>query len=354
MKNIRVGIIGYGGVGKSFIRLIKNKEDYLKKMGLILNIIFILKSDGGIYSYNGINLSELINTSNDIDEANNINNNNNNISAILNKKITEHKLWNDELTYDKVVDKNIDLLIEVTPTNIKTGEPALSYIREALGRKINVITANKGPILKNYKNLKKLAEENKVTLGIGCTTGGALPSINGGVIECAGAEINSIEGILNGTTNYILSQMLQNNVEYDIALKKAQSLGIAETDPTLDVEGFDTAIKMIILSNVLLGTDYKLEDVSIKGINNIKLRELQILKGEGKKIKLIGRATDNFLKVEPKIIDNNYLLYNVDNKNKGIIYNTDTLGEIAIIGGASGTGNAAASILRDIINIYTR
>ena len=102
----------------------------------------------------------------------------------------------------------------MTPTNIKNGQPALSYISTSLKNGINVITANKGPILLAYRELYELAKENKVQLGIGCTTGGALPSINAGIIDLAGAKILS-EGILNSTTNFILEEMEKNKIEYE-------------------------------------------------------------------------------------------------------------------------------------------
>src|SRR5699024_8396068 len=155
-------------------------------------------------------------------------------------------LYNEDSTInvtftDLIREKDVDIVIEMTPTNLNTGEPGLSHITKSLSNGIHVITANKGPILLAYDELYKIAKENNVQLGIGCTTGGALPSINSGIVELAGSKITSIVGILNGTTNFILEEMEKNGIEYREALKKAQKLGIAESDPTLDVKGFDTA-----------------------------------------------------------------------------------------------------------------
>ena len=313
-----------------------NYLELLKALNLKINVKYIIKSNGGIYNASGINLSEILKV---IDE--NIN-------------ITCHNEWKDNLNINDIIDNNdIDTLVELTSTNIETGEPGLTHIRKSLENNINVVTGNKGPILLDYKKLKVLADNNNVELKVGCTTGGALPSINGGIYDIAGSKIQSIEGVLNGTTNYILSKMANDNVDYKEALLEAQKVGIAESDPSLDVLGYDTASKIIILSNVLMNSDLKLEDLKINGIEEVRLDNIEKAKVRGNKIKLIGKVykKDNLVKgyVTPIEIDENHPLYCVDYKNKGIYYKTDTLGDISIIGGASGTMNAAASILRDII-----
>ena len=332
-----IGLIGFGGVGQALIKLLIEKESYLlQQYNLKINVKYIIKSNGGIYNASGINLSEILKV---IDE--NIN-------------ITCHNEWKDNLNINDIIDNDdIDTLVELTSTNIETGEPGLTHIRKSLENNINVVTGNKGPILLDYKKLKVLADNNNVELKVGCTTGGALPSINGGIYDIAGSKIQSIEGVLNGTTNYILSKMANDNVDYKEALLEAQKVGIAESDPSLDVLGYDTASKIIILSNVLMNSDLKLEDLKINGIEEVRLDNIEKAKVRGNKIKLIGKVykKDNLVKgyVTPIEIDENHPLYCVDYKNKGIYYKTDTLGDISIIGGASGTMNAAASILRDII-----
>lgn len=334
-----VALIGFGGVGKALIKLLVDKEELLKEnYNLELRVKYIIKSDGGIYNPEGINLREI---------STFINNN---------KNINKHSLWTSYLNIDSIIENNdIDTLIELTSTNIITGEPGLTHIKTALNNKINVVTGNKGPILLKYRELKELAEKNNVKLKVGCTTGGALPSINGGLYDIAGSELMSIEGILNGTTNYILSKMANDEVTYEEALKEAQLEGIAELDPTLDVEGFDTACKMIILANVLMNADMTLKDIDVEGITKVNIKNIQNIKDSNKKLKLIGKIEkeNGIIKayVKPITISESHPLYSVDYKNKGIYYKTDTLGDITIMGGASGTINAAASILRDIILI---
>ena len=332
---MNIGIIGFGGVSKAFIKLLIEKEKNLKKKGLELKIKYIIKSNGGIYNKDGINLEEII---------------------TADYKLTGFNFIEDINISTIIKNKDIDTLVELTSTNIETGEPGLTHIKLALENGINVVTGNKGPILLEYKNLKKIADENNVKLGIGCTTGGALPSINVGSFDIAGSDILSIEGILNGTSNYILTEMYENEVDYDEALKKSISFGIAESNYKLDVEGYDTASKILILANVLMDANLSLKDIKIEGINNLKKGDILEEKSKGNKIKLIGKVyiKDEIVRayVKPEILNSEHPLYFVDNKNKGVCYSTDTLGDISIIGGASGTLNAAAAILRDIINIW--
>ncbi|MDV4149300.1 homoserine dehydrogenase [Clostridium sp. AL.422] len=334
---MNVGIIGFGGVSKAFINLLIEKEAYLKKRGLELKIKYIIKSNGGVYNTDGINLKDIVRNNYELQ------------SFDFNKDINIGTI---------IKNKDIDILVELTSTNIDTGEPGLTHIKLALENSINVVTGNKGPILLQYKELKNIANKNNVALEIGCTTGGALPSINVGSFDIAGADILSIEGILNGTSNFILSQMYEEEMDYEEALNKAITLGIAEANYKLDVEGFDTASKILILANVLMDSNLTLDDIEVEGINNFNKDIILKEKYRGNKIKLIGKVyiENNKLKsyVGPEVISSEHPLYFVDNKSKGVCYKTDTLGDISVIGGASGTINAAASILRDIINLKNR
>lgn len=192
-------------------------------------------------------------------------------------------------------------------------------------------------------------------MGIGCTTGGALPTINAGLIDLAGAKIHSIEGVLNGTSNFILEEMEENFIDYTKALNKAQELGIAETDPSFDVEGKDSAVKLLILTNVLLGLDKKISDIEIKGITDIKIEDVRRLKEAGKRYKLVCRTVlgeDKVtMSVRPEIVSSDNIFYHVTGKNKGVNYKTELLGDLFIMGGASGTRPAAGALLRDLINM---
>lgn len=336
---MRIGVIGYGGVGKAFVELLNDKKDFFTQEDLDVKIIYIMNSSGGIYDPKGIDLGEFITFSR------------------KERKLSKYPQGGSEaITIEKLLEnKDVDFLVEMTSTNKDTGEPGMSNIKKSLQNGINVVTSNKGPILLNYKALNELAIKNNVQLAIGCTTGGALPSINGGLIDMAGSDILSIEGILNGTTNFILKEMEDHGTAYQETLKKAQDVGIAEANPTLDVEGWDTASKLLILTNVMMNEEKKMEDISIEGITNITLKEIKEAKEENKKYKLVGKAIkingDIKMTVKLEKLDEYNPLFNVEGKNKAVRYTSDTLGDLTIIGGASGVTPAAASILRDIINI---
>ncbi|HCO19257.1 MAG TPA: homoserine dehydrogenase [Tissierellales bacterium] len=338
---MRIGIIGLGGVGRALISLLIEKSDELITMGVKPKIVFVLNSSSGCYREEGIDLRELLDhleTSRDL-------------------SLLDGGFQGGDI-HGLLDVANLDFLIEATPTDKTTGEPALGHILSALGRGVNVVTANKGPVMLYYRRLKDLADTMGVSLGIGCTAGGALPTISSGQYDLLGARVTGIRGVLNGTTNYILTLMEEEGLEYIEALGKAQKEGIAETDPAMDVEGWDTAIKLIIITNALMGSNLKLQDASIEGIQNLKLEDVNKAIAQGKKIKLIGKVQREGnswnLAVAPEAVDKNDIFFGVNGKNKGVQYLTDTLGEIAVLGGASNLKGAAASLLRDLLQIWSK
>jgi len=337
---VDIAIVGFGGVGRALLELIYDKKDDLASEGLDLNLKYVINSRGGTYNPKGIDLMNFINFTGE----------NRDLNSYQGK-------GSKPASFDDIIqNKDVDMVIEMTPSNLDHGEPGLSHISRALAKGIHVITANKGPILLAYDKLQDLARENGVKLGIGCTTGGALPSVNAGLIDLAGSKITSIEGILNGTSNFILEEMENNGLDYDLALKKAQEFGIAETDPSMDISGLDTGTKLLILTNVLMGENKTLDDIELVGIDSIDLDQVREMAGQNKRYKLIGRSirTEEGLSisVKPELVDRDNLFYNVNGKDKVVRYISDTLGDLTIIGGASGVRPAAASILRDLINMF--
>lgn len=336
---MKIAIIGYGGVGKALTRLLDMQQEVLAQDGLAIKVNYIVDYYGGIRCDDGIDLPALIQFTE------------------KEKDITKFRGGSSQITVDDIVsDSEIDLAVIMTPTNKETGQPGLGYAESLLASGKHVVISDKGPIMLAYHKLAALAASKGVQLGIGCTTGGALPSVNGGVMDMAGSQIRSIEGVLNGTTNFILKYMEDNGCEYAEALKIAQECGIAETNPALDVEGWDTAGKLLILTNVLMRQAKTLADIQVCGITEITAADIRAAAEEGCKYKLVGKtvADGDQLKmtVKPEKLSADHLLYNVEGKNKAVRYVSDTLGEVAIIGGASGVIPAAASILRDIVNIH--
>lgn len=337
---MKIALIGFGGVGKAFVELIHNKRRALKEMYLDIEILYIFNSKGCLYIPDGIPLEDLMLHVRDGGTLENYP-----LNVI-------HKITFD----DMIKNKDVDAIVELTPTNKDTGEPALSYMRKAIKSGLHVIAGNKGPIQHCYHELKSLAYMHGVQLGIGCSVGGALPSMNAGLMDLPGSNILMIEGILNGTSNHILKMMEDHGINYKDALAMAQKSGICESDPSLDVEGWDTALKLLILTNVLCGQHQKLDDISVDGITGLTHKDVHVAKLENRKYKLIGRAEktshDFILRVKLEKIDSNHPFYNVDGKNKAVRFTTDIYGDLTVVGGASGVTPAAASILRDIINIH--
>jgi homoserine dehydrogenase len=248
-----------------------------------------------------------------------------------------------------------DMLVEATPTNLTTGEPGLRHIRAALQRGMHVVTANKGPLVLHYGSLQRLAQSRRARISMSAATAAALPALDVGQSCLAGAHILGIEGILNGTTNFILTKMQEEGYGYADALQDAQARGIAETDPRLDVEGFDTANKLIVLCNALLGTDYGPHDVARRGITHITPQIVAETHRSRKVLKLIGRATISHgtvhLSVAPEELLLDHPLAAVRGAEKAVTYETDTMGRVTVMGGQSSPLGAAAAMLKDIINL---
>jgi homoserine dehydrogenase len=249
-----------------------------------------------------------------------------------------------------------DLLVETTPTNIKDGEPGMTHILAALSHGRHVVTAAKGPLVLRYNDLKFLAEKSKVRLMISAATAAALPTLDVGLSCLAGTEVLSAEGILNGTTNYILTRMYEDGCPYGEALAEAQKMGVAEPDPSLDVEGRDTANKILLIANEVFQAGLSLQDVSVEGITKITAQDIQQAKKEGKVIKLIGKVERRNGKivafVAPMALLAEHPLAKVRGTEKAISYLTDTMDRVTVSGGKSNPLGAAAAILKDIIRIY--
>jgi homoserine dehydrogenase len=247
-----------------------------------------------------------------------------------------------------------DLLVELTPTNLKDGEPGLGAIRIAFDKEIHVVSANKGPLALAYSELAKLAKSKNVQLLFSATVTGGLPTLNIGIRDLCVASINRVEGVLNGTTNYILTKMTEGQL-YSDALKEAQEMGMAETDPSLDVDGWDAACKLVIIANAALRRPTTLGDVVIEGISGISSTQLKKAAAENQVIKLIALAEkkgdDYQLSVKPRLIPQSHRLAAVSGSMMAVIYNTDINGEMFLFIDESDPYPTAAAVLRDIVHI---
>lgn len=335
-----LAFIGFGTVGQGLANLLLEKKQLLKEkydfQYAVVAISDALK--GSVYDPEGLELGKLLSLAKETSEI---------------KEYPKGKKGLDSLK--TIRESNADIVIEVTYTDIQTGEPAISHIKAALNSKKHVVTTNKGPIALAYRELSKLAKENGVCLRFEGTVLSGTPSLNLGLEALAGAEIKETRGILNGTTNYILTEMAK-GISYEAALKEAQRLGYAEAKPDADVEGWDALAKIVILANALMGGDIKVADVKRKGITETSLADVEEAEREGKCWKLIARAWreegEVKAKVTPEKIIREDFLASVSGVKNALVLNTDVLGEVTITGPGAGGREAGFALLSDILNIH--
>jgi homoserine dehydrogenase len=343
MRVQRIILCGFGKVGRAFAQLLHERRDLLQtRYDLGLDLMSVVDIGGAALAPRGLPMippAELL--------------------AHVKSGGTVEGFGGFGMpgaTGEAVIESlEADLVIEATPTNLTTGEPGLRHMCAALRRGMHVVAANKGPLVLRYAELQALAQKHRRQIYMSAATAAALPTLDVGQICLAGAQILGIEGILNGTTNFILTKMQEEDYSYLDALQEAQARGIAETDPTLDVDGFDTANKLILLSNALLGTGYGPDDVTRRGMTHITPQMVMDARRAGKCVKLIGRASlkqgSVHLSVAPEELPLDHPLASVHGAEKAVTYDTDTMGRVTVMGGQSSPTGAAAALLKDIINL---
>jgi homoserine dehydrogenase len=254
---------------------------------------------------------------------------------------------------DVIESVEAEVVVEVTPVNIKDAEPALSHITKAFKTGKHVVTTNKGPLALAMPALTELADYNNVYLRFSGTVGGGTPMLEFAKRCLAGDKIFAIKGILNGTTNYILTEMSQNRVTFKEALANAQKLGYAEREPSMDIDGFDTACKVVILANWILSKKITLKDVNRKGIRDVPLETLDVASKKGNTIKLIGSIDGDGATVKPTEIPKNSALC-VSGVLNAITFFTEFAGEQTLVGRGAGGMETASAVLRDLLEIRHR
>ncbi len=340
----RIILIGCGTVGQGFLEILMRKAEYLRDcFDFEPRIVAITdRIKGSLVSREGLNISSVLRI---IEEG---------------KKLSEYPGPKEEAEdfiepLDLIESTEADILAEMTYTDIKTGEPATSYIKKALRTGKHVVTSNKGPAALHYHELQELARVNGRQFRIEGTVMSGTPVFHLFENGLAGNEIKEIKGILNGTTNFILSKMELDHMEYEEALKLAQELGYAEADPTADVEGFDAAAKITILANVLMGGKIRPEEVKRQGISHLRKKDILEAKNAGFRYKLIARVIkeDNMLRpsVSPELVPMTEPLAGVMGTMNALTFDTDLMGQVTIQGTGAGKLATGFSILSDMLAI---
>ena len=320
---MKAALIGLGSVGRGILEMLAKKD-------LGITITGIADSKSGCIDNNGIDPAHVL------------------------KEKQKTGLCGDRRIDAAAVVKNADydVLIEVTPTNALTGEPAFGYIRAALTRKKHIVTSNKGPIALAYRELSALAHKKGVALRYEATVGGAIPIMHTLEDGLCGNEITAIYGVLNGTCNYILTRMAADGLTYEQALMEAREMGYAEADPTYDVKGIDAAIKLVILANTIWDHGISLSDVDLTGIDLLTPDALHLAEEGDYTIRLIAEAipTKKIFRVSPRMIEKSHPLV-VEGSLNALTLETDMAKEITLIGKGAGSIETASAIIGDLLYI---
>ena len=332
---MRIVLVGFGVVSRSFAEIIGSQAQSLSKgYGIRPKIVGIADSKGAAVSANGLDLDLALR------------------SKTQTGTLSEmgRGIYHEGMGALEVIrDVDCEVVVEATPSELTKGEPGLSHVRAAMKEGRHVICVNKGPLALAMPALMELALHNDIKFKFSGTVGGGTPVLDLAKKCLEGCSISSIKGILNGTCNYILTKMTAEGVEMKDALAEAQRLGYAEADPTADVGGFDSACKLVITSNYVLGTSISIKDVDITGITGVTKEDIAAAKEAGKAVKLIGYVGDG-ARVAPEQVPLTHPL-NVSGTFNAITFDTDPAGEITLVGKGAGGRETASSVLRDLIEI---
>lgn len=334
-----IAFVGFGTVGQKLAQILVEKRNFLlKKYGFEYNVVAISDvKKGSVLDEKGLDLLKVL--------------------SIVKKtgSILEYEGGRKGLSgLETIEESDADIIVEVTWTNLETGEPGLTHIKKSLAARKNVVTTNKGPIAVAYHELKRIAETHNVFLRFEGTVLSGTPTLSLTLETLAGAFINSVRGIVNGTTNYILTEM-ETGKSYEEALREAQRLGYAEADPTMDVEGWDAVGKVTILANATMGGNVRVRDVEKTGITGITLANIKKAQHEGKKIKLIAKVwRENGkikAKVSPERVPLTDILAHINGSLNALTFTTDMLGDVTVVGRGAGGIEAGYALLSDMLAI---
>lgn len=340
MKEIRLALIGFGNVAQGLTQILLEQEEFFAtQYGVKIDINAITDPiKGTAFDPDGISPASLLEAVKHPGGLNNLS--------------VAKPGWD---AMEMIQNSPSDVVVELSVTNLQTGEPSTTYIAEALRRKKHVITTNKGPIALNYDLLANVARLHDVSIGVEGTVMSGTPVLRVGREILAASGIRRIQGILNGTTNYILTRM-ESGFSYAEALAEAQSLGYAEADPTGDVEGFDAAAKVTILSRLVLGIPVPFNQVERKGLSTVTKEDIAEALASGNHWKLVGTIEPDGgsarASVRPECLPGDHPLARISGATNALVYTTDYLDDVTIIGPGAGRTQTGYAIIQDLFSIY--
>ena len=329
---MRIILCGFGVVGQSFAKLLESRsEDLYVRYGLKPKIVGVFDKTGGVTDTSGLDVSRLIDTKRKHNSVKKYSEKENNVSGL-----------------DMINDLNAEVLVEATASNYKDAEPGMTHIINAMKQGLHVISVNKGPLALAFPSLLELAEYNNILFRFSGTVGGGTPILNYAKNSLGGEQIISFDGILNGTTNYILTNM-KKGMSFDDALNDAKKRGYVEADESLDLDGLDAAAKLVILANWIMRMKVTMPDVKRTGIRNVDGEDIKKAASKNCAVKLISSCSKELV-VGPKEIPVNDPLC-VNGTLNAISFTSEHSGTQTVIGRGAGGIETASSILRDLIDI---
>jgi homoserine dehydrogenase len=330
---LRLIIVGFGVVGQSFAKLILSRAaDLYSTYGVNPRVVACVDKKGAVVCPSGIDLQKLLD-----------------IKKIKGTVVDYRSEGSKSLDYDIVEQTDSDVLLELTSTNLQDGEPGISNIISAMRSGKHVITANKGPLALAFPSLLELANYNDVMLRFSGTVGGGTPILEFAKRCLKGDRILSFKGILNGTTNYILTRM-EEGLSFENALKDAKEKGIAEANPELDIEGYDAAAKVSIIANWVMGMKKTIHDVESTGIAEVTLERIGEARKRNNSLKLVGMTENKKLLVGPVEVSKLDPIC-VNGTLNAVTFSSEHSGQQTIIGRGAGGMETASAVLRDLIEI---
>jgi homoserine dehydrogenase len=340
-ENIKIAILGFGNVGRAFAKLLTEKrEEIFNKFSLNVDVVAIsTRTKGCLVNENGIDLKEALN---DIEKLNHFDNKRSDYKDISSMEIAENV--------------DYDILFELTPLKIFSGQPAIDHIKAALNRKKHAVSANKGPIAWAYESLRDLAEKNKVLFYHETTVMDGTPLFNLVDETLKFCKIKEVKGILNSTTNFVLEEIAKGK-PYKEVIEEGKKRGFVEEDPAMDIEGWDAAAKTAALLNVLMGANITPLDVDRKGIEDIDYEQIKEAEKRGNMIKLIcyGGIEDGKVvaRVKPEEVNKNSLLATITGTTSIVSITTDLMGTISIVEHEPEIEQTAYGVFSDLVRVLS-
>lgn len=353
-RTIRLLLSGMGNVNRSLIEILLKQEELLqRRYNLRFEVVGVADSGGAALDPAGLDLHALL----DIKRAR---------QSVAGLPNIGHAAMTPA---EMVAQAEADVLMEATPVDLRTAQPGLDAIRAALQKGMHVVIANKGPVALAFGELAALSDldggqlttdngqqamDSRPRLRFSACVGGFLPTINVGWRDMRGAQIELMEAVLNGTTQIILRAM-EAGGSFAEALLDAQQRGLAETDPTLDVEGWDAANKLVIFANAVLGQPTTLDDIDVTGITRLSYADLHAAAERGHRVVLLCRAAREgeryTLSVRPTALPTSHPLARMSADEMGVVFHTDIAGRLSFQTLERGPEPTAAAMLRDLIEL---